>query len=101
MKKIYIVYKITNTITGDFCIGSRKDVKRRCANHKCQVWVVIPNDQMYQDIQKYGTENFTFEILAEVEEEKLKETEQEFIEKLHPTYNQMNEKDLNIERYKK
>ena len=28
--KICAVYKITNTITGDFYIGSSKDVKKRC-----------------------------------------------------------------------
>ena len=101
MKKIYIVYKFTNTVTGDFYIGSRKDVKRRCANHKYQsVWIAIPNDQLYQDIQKYGLDKFEFQVIAEVEQEKLKETEQEFIEKLNPTYNQMNEKDLDIEGYK-
>ena len=101
MKKIYIVYKITNTVTGDFCIGSRKNIKQRCANHKYQsVWIVIPNDQMYQDIQKYGLDKFEFQVLAEVEEDSLKETEQQFIEALKPTYNQMNEKDLDIDKYK-
>ena len=90
MKKMYIVYKFTNTITGDFCIGSRNKPKKSLANHKYQsVWIVIPNDQMYQDIEKYGLNNFEFQVLAEVEAEKLKETEKEFIEKLKPTYNQM------------
>ena len=101
MEKIYIVYKLTNTVTGDFYIGTRNNIKKSLANHKYQsVWIAIPNDQMYQDIQKYGFDNFDFEILAEVEADKLKETEQQFIEKLKPTYNQMNEKDLDIERYK-
>ena len=102
MKKIYIVYKLTNTVTGDFYIGSRNNIKKSLANHKYQsVWIAIPNDQMYQDIQKYGFDNFDFKILAEVEADKLKETEQQFIEKLKPTYNQMNEKDLDIDKYKK
>ena len=93
MKKIYIVYKFTNTITGDFYIGSRKDIKRRCENHKYQsVWIAITNDQLYHDIQKYGSENFELQILAEVEAEQLKEKEQYFIETLKPTYNQINEK---------
>ena len=97
MKKIYIVYKFTNTVTGDFYIGSRNNIKKSLANHKYQsVWIVIPNDQMYQDIQKYGIDNFEFQVLAEVEIDKLKETEQQFIEALKPTYNQMNEKDLDI-----
>ena len=102
MKKIYIIYKFTNTVTGDFYIGSRNNIKKSLANHKYQsVWIAIPNDQMYQDIQKYGFDNFDFEILAKVEADKLKETEQQFIEKLKPTYNQMNEKDLDIDKYKK
>ena len=91
MEKICAVYKIINTVTGDFYIGSRKNIKKRSINHRYQVWVAIPNDQMYQDIQKYGTDKFVFEILEEVEADKLNEKEQEFIEKLHPTYNQMNE----------
>ena len=100
MSKISGIYKITNTITGDFYIGSQS-IKKRSENHKYQsVWIAIPNDQLCQDMNKYGDENFVFEILAEVEADKLKETEQQFIEKLKPTYNQMNEKDLDIERYK-
>ena len=101
MKKLYIVYKLTNTITGDFYIGSRNNIKKSLANHKYQsVWIVIPNDQMYQDIQRYGIDKFEFEILAEVEADQLKEIEQQFIEELKPTYNQMNENDLDIESYK-
>ena len=98
MKKIYIVYKFTNTVTGDFYIGSQS-IKKSLSNRKYKsVWISIPNDQLYQDIQKYGLNNFDFQVLAEVEEGKLKETEQQFIEALQPTYNQMNTKDLDIER---
>ena len=101
MKKIYIIYKFTNTVTGDFYIGSQS-IKIRCANQKYQsVWIAIPNYQLSYDMNKYGDDKFDFEILAEVEADKMKEKEQEFIEKLHPTYNQMNVEDLDIERYKK
>ena len=100
MKKICIVYKFTNTVTGDFYIGSRNNIKKSLANHKYQVWISIPNDKMYQDIQKYGDDNFDLEVLEVVEPEQLKEVEQKFIETLKPTYNQMNEKDLNVERRK-
>ena len=99
--KISGIYKITNTATGDFYIGSSKDVKRRWIEHKCQSrWKNYPNNQMYMDMQKFGVNNFVFEVLAEVEESFLKEKEQEFIETLNPTYNQMNAKGLNTERYK-
>ena len=100
--KISGVYKITNTVTGDFYIGSSKDAKHRLASHKCpSVWKNHPNNPMYQDMKKYGLDKFVFEILEEAEEEKLKEKEQQFIEALKPTYNQMNAKGLNIERRKK
>ena len=102
MEKISGIYKITNTITNDFYIGSSKNMKQRWAVHKCKSsWNKQPNNPMYQDMQKYGVDKFAFEILAEVEEDKLKEAEQQFIETLKPTYNNYNAKGLNIERQKK
>lgn len=99
--KISAVYKITNTITGDFYIGSSKNVKHRLADHKCpSTWKQCPNNPMYQDMKKYGVDKFAFEIIAEVEEEYLKEKEQEFIEKLNPTYNSNNANGWDTERYK-
>ena len=99
--KISAVYKITNTITGDFYVGSSKNVKKRWADHKCpSTWKNNPNNPMYLDMQKYGLENFAFEILAEIEVEKLKITEQRFIEMLKPTYNNYNAKGWDIERHK-
>ena len=99
--KICGIYKITNTITGDFYIGSSKNVKSRWESHKWpSMWKQNPNKQLYQDMQKYGVDKFVFEILAEVEADKLKETEQQFIEKLQPTYNSCNAKGLNVERRK-
>ena len=102
MEKIIGIYRITNVITGDFYIGSSKNIKNRLAAHKCpSTWKNHPNNHLYQDMQKYGVDKFVFEILAETESNSLKESEQEFIEKLQPTYNQMNAKGLNIERQKK
>ena len=100
--KISGVYKITNTITGDFYIGSSNNVKKRWAAHKWPSrWNEHPNNPMYQDMQKYGVDKFVFEILAEVEAEHLKEMEQQFIEKLQPTYNSNRANGLDTERYKK
>ena len=99
--KIIGIYKITNTITGDFYIGSSKNVKNRWAVHKCpSTWNRCPNNQMYLDMQKYGLDKFEFEILAEVEENFLKEKEQQFIEMLKPTYNDRNASGWDIEKRK-
>ena len=99
--KICRIYRITNKVTNNFYIGSSKDVKKRWSEHKRQsTWKQHPNNQLYKDMQKYGTNKFSFQILEEVEEGKLKEVEQQFIETLKPTYNQMNAKGLNIERQK-
>ena len=99
--KICGIYKITNTITGDFYIGSSKNVKRRWREHKFPSrWREHPNSQLYLDMNKYGLDKFDFQILAEVEPDYLKVIEQQFIETLKPAYNQMNAKGLDVERRK-
>ena len=101
MEIICAVYKITNTITGDFYIGSSKNVKHRWADHKkTSMRKKHPNSQLYKDMQKYGTDKFIFQILAEVEVDSLNEAEQQFIEKLKPAYNNNRAKGWDIERYK-
>lgn len=102
MEKICGIYKITNTITGDFYIGSSKDVRKRWAHHKWpSTWNKYPNKQLYHDMKKYGVDKFVFEVLVEVEENFLKEKEQQFIEKLQPTYNNRNANGFDFERRKK
>ena len=99
--KTSTVYKITNTVTGDFYIGSSKNVKARWAAHKCHsTWKNHQNNPMYLDMQKYGVDKFEFQILEEAEPERLKELEQEFIKLLHPTYNSMYAKGKNVEKGK-
>ena len=99
--KIIGIYKITNTITGDFYIGSSKNVKQRWKYHKCKYsWNKQPNNQLYQDMQKYGLDKFEFQVIEEVEIGQLKEKEQQFIETLKPTYNNINAKGRDAERRK-
>ena len=94
------IYKIINIITGDFYIGSSKNVKQRWINHKCpSTWKRHSNNPMYLDMQTYGVDEFDFQILEEVEIEQLKEKEQQFIEKMHPTYNSYNAKGLDVDKY--
>ena len=99
--KISGVYKITNTVTCDSYIGSSKNVKRRWADHKCpSTWKKCPNNPMYIDMMKHGVDKFEFQVITEVEPEKLKETEQEFIETLKPTYNSNRANGWDFERHK-
>lgn len=84
--KISGVYKITNTITGDFYIGSSKDIKSRWANHKSpSTWVKRPGMKLYQVFAKYGLANFTFEVIEETSD--IYKREQYWIEQLKPNYN--------------
>lgn len=88
MNKISAVYKITNKITGECYVGSSKNVYSRWANHKCpSTWKKHLNNRMYQDMQKYGVEQFYFEIIVPAAPTHLKICEQEFIDIYHPTYN--------------
>lgn len=100
MEKIIGVYKITNTVTKDFYIGSSNNIKNRWIEHKCpSTWKRHPNNPLYLDIQKYGVDSFDFQILEEVEIAHLKEKEQWFIETLKPAYNKYNAKGLDVDKY--
>lgn len=86
--KISAVYKITNKITGECYVGSSKDVYRRWRHHKCpSQWKQQPNNRMYQNMAKYGVDQFEFEIIVPAATTHLKICEQEFINIYHPTYN--------------
>lgn len=69
------VYKITNNINGKEYVGITNKPDRRFANHKCSSQQVIG-----KAIQKYGVENFSFNILFKniTQEEAIKK-EQECI----------------------
>lgn len=99
--KISGVYKITNTITGDFYIGSSKDVKRRWAEHKRPyTWKQHQNNPMYHDMKRYGLDSFEFQVIEEVEIEQLKKAEQQFIENMKPTYNSNRANGLDVGKWK-
>ena len=86
MNKISGVYKITNSVTSEFYIGSSNDIKHRWGQHRSiSTWVRKPGVKLYQAFIKYGLNNFTFEILEETAD--LKEREQYWIEQLQPIYN--------------
>jgi group I intron endonuclease len=99
MEKISAVYQIRNMVTGDRYVGSSKDVKRRWKEHKAPyTWRIKQNSRLYKDMEKYGLENFRFQILAPVIPECLKQVEQEFIEMLKPTYNNYRANGRDVEK---
>ena len=97
--KISGVYKITNIITGEFYIGSSKNIESRWAKHKClSTHKQHPNSKLYKDMAEFGLDNFKFEVLEETAD--LKKREQYWIDQLKPIYNNNWAKGRDIERYK-
>ena len=97
--KIAGVYKITNTITGDFYIGSSNDVKKRWYQHKNPAfWKQHSNVKLYQIMAQYGRDNFTIDVIEETNN--LREREQYYIEQLKPSYNVRRANGQDIKIYK-
>lgn len=75
------IYKITNKLNGKAYIGQSVNIERRFKEHCSKTGLVIE-----AAIAKYGTDNFTFEVLEECPKELLNEREVYYIE-LFDTYN--------------
>ena len=96
--KIAGVYKVTNNITGDFYVGSSKNIEKRWTDHRSlSVWKRRPGMKLYQAFIKYGLDNFTFEVIEETAD--LKEREQYFIDILKPAYNDRHANGIDTERH--
>ena len=66
------IYKITNTITGDFYIGQTINMHERELAHRRE-----PQPKMREDVEKYGWDAFKFEIIEECSREELNDRESE------------------------
>lgn len=84
------IYKIVNNITGQCYIGQSVDIERRWIEHKTPK--ANGNDKLHSDIQKYGKDNFTIEVIEECKKSKLPERELYYIRKLNPYYNRVGKK---------
>jgi group I intron endonuclease len=82
-----VIYQITNTITSDFYIGKTKNPKDRFYKHKYNSLKHKSEAYLHRAMRKYGTENFTFKILEEVNQHDSNLREMFWIEKLSPKYN--------------
>lgn len=78
------IYKITNKIDGKCYIGQSINIKERWESHKaCKTNIKLANA-----INKYGLENFNFEVLKLVDnKDKLTEYEQYYYNIYKPEYN--------------
>jgi len=82
------VYKITNTINNKFYIGSANNLKRRKSEHFCNLkYNKHCNKKLQYSYNKYGKNNFEFEILATCPKEYCVKLEQWFINNLKPKFN--------------
>ena len=82
------IYKITNTVTRKFYIGSAVNIKRRWAYHRSQLGANKHGNRHLQNSwNKHGEDSFTFEVLEYCGKERLIEREQFYIDNEKPAYN--------------
>jgi len=75
------VYKITRLKTGEIYIGQTTSIDKRFQDHvKSALGVgTLASSQLHRTMASDGPENFTFEIIEQVEKDKLKEREAYYI----------------------
>lgn len=74
------IYRITNLINGKIYIGRSVNLKDRKSKHKTK----ISNTIISKAIQKYGHDNFLFEVIEYCELDKLVEREGYYFDLLQP-----------------
>lgn len=83
------IYKITNLINGLSYIGQAKNINIRWRNHKSDCYNGSDESErnpLYQDIRKYGLENFSFEVIEECKVSELDEKERYWIKYYNTFY---------------
>ena len=84
-KKTCGVYKITNLVNGKIYVGSSKDIGQRWNQHKEYLNKNIHgNTHLQRAWDKYGENNFKFEIIEECEPVVRFEREQFYLNTLNP-----------------
>ena len=76
------IYKITNQLTDAYYIGQAVDIATRWKTHaKCGLGIDTPaSNKLYQNMQEYGLENFTFEVLEKCSSSELNAKEKFYID---------------------
>lgn len=82
------IYKITNTTNNNFYIGSSKNIEKRFKRH---ITSLSNNNHhniyLQRSWNKYGKNNFKFEIIEKTNIDNLLTQEQHYINLLNPKYN--------------
>ena len=86
------IYKITNKINGKIYVGQTiKNYEERFRQHRLNYnKEYFSQIVLYKAFKKYGIENFSFEMIEEVEREKLDEREKYWIEYYNSYFNGYN-----------
>lgn len=86
--KITGIYKITNLVNNKFYIGSSTNLKLRKINHFSRLKNNNhANKHLQSSYNKYGKENFIYEIIAFCPPEYIIKFEQWFLDNMKPKYN--------------
>jgi len=80
------VYRITNLVNGKFYIGSSNKLMRRYRRHKKDLKNDYhPNQLLQRAYNKYGEDNFSFEVLEYIEDKELaRSVEQRYLDFMRP-----------------
>lgn len=62
------IYKITNKINGKSYIGQTTNYQRRFREHRNKGYGEEPNKPLYNAFDKYGIDNFDFEVIEDLTE---------------------------------
>lgn len=73
------IYKIENLITHHVYIGQSRNIEIRWRRHKDDIHSGKKDYPLYRAINKYGIDNFSFEVIEECPKENLDEREQFWI----------------------
>jgi len=76
------IYKVTNKINKKFYIGKSKDIEKRWYGYKTFHGQHKRDSYFLRALQKYGPDEFIFEVIEECSLENLNEREKFWIEKL-------------------
>lgn len=82
------IYQIKNKITEDIYIGSSYRIEKRFIQHKSDlIKNKHGNPYLQNAVNKYGLDNFVFEIILECDRKELIQKEQWCLDTLLPNYN--------------